>query len=333
MRTLIIPGLLLLQLMGCAQRVTPPNTPKPFSHNVYKAAVPVTVGPPSQIPALVLSGSNALYLYDASGRQMGTIAMSEAQGAVDFDRQGNIYYDSYQQYSYHVLIFAPPYTGKPREVSFKGLGYARGITVDWKTGVFAVATDAYAPYPKYHSAMWFFRHGETKPCAGIKKPSSWAWTSTGSFDAEGTLFAVGSSGPGNVVISVSGQCGAKSAVSYKPNISKLLRFQFNTKDELVIDQSVGYGGPIVTYPHPANGQIGNAISKTIIKDIDGKPANMLTLTSEGGKFGHRLSTALTASMRTRRAGPQQRSLTKCILEAARFTRLSGLSAALRHKVP
>src|SRR5581483_12094613 len=98
----------------------------------------------TQIPAVVLSGGDALYLLDGAGKRFATIHVSGHEGAVAMDKQGDIYYDTYNQYSYQVLVFKPPYTGIPSAISLQGKGYARGVTVDWNTGVIAIATDAYA---------------------------------------------------------------------------------------------------------------------------------------------------------------------------------------------
>lgn len=271
---------LVASLIACSHPATQSAVPVSSTSRVNGTSFSTHAA--THIPALVLSSANDIYLYDSSGRQVGAIPTSEGQGAVAFDKQGDIYYSPYQQYNYHILIFSPPYSGTPKEILFKGLGYAIGVAVDWNTGIFAVMTDAYAPYPHYHSAVWFFRHGDVKPCAGVMEPSSWSWAPTSSFDASGVLFTSKATGPGFTVVSVAGECGAKTLVKYQPFILNIYTLQFNTKNELVVHESTGYkSGPLLTFPHPQNGQLATPVSKTRLDDINGKPAGLMTLTSDG----------------------------------------------------
>ncbi len=270
-------------IYGCSTPVTPssprvlfaPNSGNPMA---LELAAPSTGG----IPSLVLSGKY-VQLYNAADKLIRTIHRHGGwQGTIAFDKQGDIYYDSYQQYSDRVLIYAPPYKATPKIVSFYGMGYSEGIVVDHKTGVFAIMMDAYDPDPSLYSALFFFRHGETQPCAVIKEPSSWYWDNTGSFDSHGTLFVADATNSGDQVVSASGQCKAARLVSYSPTLPQVGLQQFNTKDQMVIDEGSGFNNaPIVTYPHPANGQLGTPVAITVLDEINNKHALMTTLTSDG----------------------------------------------------
>ena len=270
----------VLGLAACAPHAnTPTISPMiriPNAINVERAAAV-----PGTIPALVLTGFKTIYLLNAQDQQIGQITSPGQWGEVAMDRQGDIYYDSGQQYAGDIFIYAPPYTGKPQDISFSGIGYTRGIEVDWKTGVFALTTDSY-PEIDYKGGVFFFRHGQTAKCASLQVPNGFAWDATGTFDKEGTLFVAGGSGSTETIISAAGQCSANALVYYTPNVAYVGRLQFNTKDELVIDENDGFDdAPIVTYPHPSNGELGSPIHTTKLQEIDGRPVSLDSLTSDG----------------------------------------------------
>ncbi len=288
MRVLILRLLIALGIIvavgGCSMPAAPSSPHVPLARNLIPMNQQSTVPSTNGIPALVLSG-NYLRLYDASEKQIGTIDVRGQQGAVAFDKQGDIYYDSYEQYSDRVLIYSPPYTAKPKIVSFYSAGYSEGVAVDWNTGVFAIMMDAPYPDPSLYSAGWFYRHGETKPCAVVKEPPTWIWGPTGSFDAHGTLFTDEVLNSGEAVVSISGECHATSVVQYSPALSNIATIQLNTKDQLVVDETTGFNNaPIVTYPHPANGQLGSPVSITTLDEINGNPTVMISLTSDGNRL-------------------------------------------------
>jgi len=228
-------------------------------------------------PALALSGLK-LYLYDSQLQQIGSIDAPGGVGAVAIDKAGDIYHDCYCDYTQKVYVYNPPYIHKPHIVSLYSEGYARGIAVDWKTGIFAVVTDPLGP--NYNAAVTFFRHGATKPCAVVQAPNGWyVEVTSAAFDAEGNLFTAFLTGSKAFIASVSGECSASSFVTYTPLLNNPYRLQFNSKDQLVI----GFyrSGPIVTYEHPANGKLGKVVSTTAIDKLNGQMTDMMVLSSDG----------------------------------------------------
>ncbi len=237
------------------------------------------------IPSLILApvfGSSIL-LFNGRHRQIGVINVKGGYGlgAVAMDKQGDIYLAHSGRpntVGEDVDVYAPPYTSQPTVIPTH-VGFADGVAIDWKTGVFAVISNCNRPCNKAN--VLFFRHGSTRPCADVQFRNV-VLDIPSTFDAAGTLFLnLISGGTGQQVVSISGECGATTYVSYLPNLPSISDMQFNKSNQLVIDTTFNYNTGIVTYPHPSNGKLGNPISRTILQEIDGAPAVMVTLTSDG----------------------------------------------------
>ncbi|HZT11524.1 MAG TPA: hypothetical protein VFA29_01845 [Candidatus Baltobacteraceae bacterium] len=232
------------------------------------------------IPALVLSEPTTLLLFDSGLNQIGQIHTASVQGgAIALDREGDIYFAGYDEYAERLFIYPPPYTSS-QKITFKG--YVRGVAVDWRNDVFAFATDPLAPND--HGGIYFFRHGDLKPCATVGLPTG-VYTDTVSvnFDGEGTFFtALQNGGSGGIITSVSGECNAKTFVTYSPAVPNVNHLQFNSSDQLVIEESdLSNDAPIVTFPHPSNGRVGKPLFKTNLHFLNKRPPVMLTFNSDG----------------------------------------------------
>ncbi len=226
----------------------------------------------TRIPSLIVEdfGQKRIDLYNENDMKIGDIDTNV--GAVAMDKQGGIYVANFVEYSYKFKIFMPPYTGPPTVIKFyNGLN---GVAVDSTTGVFAV--------PGF-SAVSFFRHGSTTPCAVVKEPDGLGeFGAQDSFDASSTLYLDYLTAGGEGVASIAGECNATTVVQYSKTIRFIGALAFNHLNQLVIQQLVNLaGGTVFTYAHPTNGKFGNLISTTTLANIDGKSPLMSTFTSDG----------------------------------------------------
>lgn len=253
----------------------------PFGPTVPRAASRAhTTSPMTIIPSLVLSAPSALLLFDSSLNQIGQIHTASVQGgAVALDREGDIYFASFDQYADRLFIYPPPYT-QYEKITFNG--YVSGVAVDWRNDIFAVPTDPLAPND--HGGIYFFRHGSLKPCATVGLPTG-VYTDTVSvnFDGEGTFFtALQNGGSGGIITSVSSECNAKTFVTYSPAVPNVNHLQFNSSDQLVIEESdLSNDAPIVTFHHPSNGRVGKPLFKTKLHFLNKRPPVMLTFNGDG----------------------------------------------------
>ncbi len=209
------------------------------------------VGPgASFVPAVVIdSGNNKILLLDSTFKKVQSV--DAPAGFLAMDMAGDIYDASYQ--SDDVLrIYQPPYRSTPTEISFDDVGGISGLAVDIKNGVFAVTTSP--QNPDSTGAILFFRHGRMTPCASVQLPTG-EYISEAAFDALGSLYFFVSLSEGFAVASLAGQCTPKDIITYSPNLSNPGPLQFNSKNELVINEGTIYKASVVTYAHPSSGEL------------------------------------------------------------------------------
>ena len=235
------------------------------------------------IPALVVSDTNAILLFDSTYRQIGSIQDPLGEGgSLAIDGDGDIYFESSDQYSQNLWIYAPPYTGTPKIVALAGV--ARGIAVDWRNEIVGAVADA--PAPNANSYVYFFRHGASRPCATVRLPRGVSIdTFSSAFDAAGKLFTAFDVGGKAIVASISGECAAKTFVEYAPAQSYASFLQFNKENELVIDESIPFTQrPVYTFSGPSKGHLGKVSARTslarigtesVITDVLGGDGNSL----------------------------------------------------------
>jgi hypothetical protein len=218
-------------------------------------------------------------IFDASTLQP-VGAIRNPPGDLATDKAGNIYFADYNEAS-DFKIYSPPYTEAPTVIKFDA--YLYGVGVDQRTGVFVVITIPASPGGG-SSKVFFFRHGELKPCAVVTAPQSMGnLFGHATFDRAGTVFFenLTESGDG-AVVSISGECEPGPIVSYSPGFYSLERLQFNDHNQLVVQSGTPFvGGPIYTFAHPTNGQLGNPLYTTRLNNLDGKPVTMEALSSDG----------------------------------------------------
>jgi hypothetical protein len=232
-------------------------------------------------PALVFMAQDlgGIRIFDASTMQpIGVIRNPPGDVATDSD--GNLYFADYNEAS-DFKIYSPPYTQAPAIIRFDA--YLYGVGVDQRTGVFVVITVPNSPGGG-SSKVFFFRHGELKPCAVVTAPQSMGnLYGHATFDRAGTVFFGNLTESGDeAVVSISGECEPGPIVRYAPTFYSLERLQFNDHNELVVQSGTPFvGGPIYTFAHPENGELGNPLRTTRLNNLDGKPVTMEALSSDG----------------------------------------------------
>jgi len=245
----------------------------------------------AQAIALVLApavGSN-LYLFNRQHVQVATIAVQEngvsGMGAVAVDPRAQIYlaHSGYPSATgVNVLIFRPPYTGRPMVVSAKKFGTVSAVAVDWKHAVFAVTTNGFSVSSPAH--VLFFRIGASEPCASVSLPVGAPVSSSASFDRQGVLFSDQAISNAYQVFSVAGGCAASTFRVYSPQFSSINNIRVNGSNQLVIDTTGNSNTGILTFAHPSGGSLGSPVAKTILDEINGAPAALVTLSADGTKL-------------------------------------------------
>lgn len=220
-----------------------------------------------------------IVILNDSGERIGLI--DNPAGILATDSVGNLYVANYHDQSI-LKIFAPPYNAPPLAISFAKLGYVAGVAVDQRTGVFAVDTISVQPQGG-PSSVSFFEPGTVRPCAVVAGPANMGrFGGAISFDRNGTLFFDYILNPNDdAIASISGECRPGAIQTYSPGIHYIGNLQFNTRNELVVQQAMLAGGPIYTFPHPQNGALGSPRRTTNLAKIQNQIPNMLTLTSDG----------------------------------------------------
>lgn len=277
----LVAQLTIVGCLGACSSTTSATTPLPSIADSGGPPFALIKDPAGTFPSLVLMSSvgPALDLLNAQDNQFAQVK-TPVRGWVAIDKEGAIYLVGSSQNATKLWIYPPPYSAKPTVISFASVGIVRGISVDWKSNAFAVLTDPFDP--QYRSAVSFFRHGATAPCAVVKAPSNWSIGPAAGFDASGTLYMGSSNGSGANVVSVAGECHATGFAQYSPTLPYIEYLQFNAANDLVIDESDGATNPpLYTFAHPTNGQLGKVLSTTTLGEINGNPSIVLTLSSDG----------------------------------------------------
>lgn len=233
----------------------------------------------STVPSVAVSsnGTNpSVQVFNATYKKIADLPAPYI-GALAFDPQGDIYLSVSNQPE--LLVYSPPYMQVPTTITLRGNGGQ--VAVDWRTGVFAVVASPSSPHGS--SKVMFFTHGSTSPCKIVQ----WAagdLATQAAFDADGTFFTTAISGNEmDTVASVTGECSANTIKTYAPAIARGFGvLEFNAKNQLVIQTylQTNYPGPILTYPHPKNGTLGAAISKTSLTQLGGYHPYLTALTND-----------------------------------------------------
>jgi hypothetical protein len=134
------------------------------------------------------------------------------------------------------------------------------VATDPRTNVVAVGfvQQDQGPY-----SVWFFRRGESKPCAIVQTPVG--YNASMAFDGEGTLFIMGEY---PLVGSVAGQCHASTTqfnempenFKFSPNPPLLI----SKNDDLMMQDS--FTDHVFTFAHPKNGAFSLPIATTVFSD-------------------------------------------------------------------
>jgi len=260
----------MVTMMGLAGCVTASISRETPGLSSYDAAIHTTSLEERQIFNASLfvapfSDRRSIYVYNSSYARVGTITLDgdHATNVLATDLSGNLYVA--RQNTRDVLIYnAPTYTSFATiELPAKDL--VGGVAVDEKTGVFAVL-ECQCEGAGQISAIYFFRHGETKPCRVFTDFPGAGVSAV--FDAEGTLFFQ-AFGQNLFVASVTGECssGTYTEYSFKQPINPVERYGISKDDNLIIqangsDDNINSPWVLYTYKHPVNGVFNKPVATT-----------------------------------------------------------------------
>jgi len=213
---------------------------------------------------LPYSDQQSIYVYNSSYVRVGKITLSGngGGGPLATDGSGNLYVA--RQGTTEIRIYdAPSYTTYAT-IELPPKDSVQGVAVDENTGVFAVLECECGTGQK--SAIYFFRHGDTKPCRVFTDFPGAGVSAV--FDKEGTLFfqAIDQD---IVVASLTGECdsGTYREYSFKLPINPVSRYGISKSDDIIIqangsDDDINSPWVLYTYKHPVDGVFGKPIATT-----------------------------------------------------------------------
>jgi hypothetical protein len=243
----------------------PPNVTRISNTPVLSASFidPAALGKSLVFVSDAADGVVDIYTQSAkSQKAVGQITgLTEPQGLTT-DTQGNLYVANTN--SSDVLVFAPPYTGKPTlTITDKG-EFPVGVAVS-STGIVAVTNICDAPKCRLSTGnVALYANGATEKCATVSDPAfNFAQVMFAAFDASGALYIDGlNSGAQTSFGLVTGGCGATS-ITYIDYI-----YTVGFPGGIQIDKAgrIAFADPvrqqIATFDPPVGGAFGNPVTTT-----------------------------------------------------------------------
>jgi hypothetical protein len=209
-----------------------------------------------------------IYLQERKHKMVGQITGLNGPGGLAIDAASNLYVIN--QNNSTVAVYAPPYTGAPKQVLDDSGYFPNGVAVSHE-GVVGVANDCKAPScPVSSATITFYIKNATTSCANVSVPAAFHYLFVDAFDEKGNLYFAGSYSPGtgqNVaqIGEVKGGCHATKAFQLTTGNS------IHVAEGLQVDKAgriafLGQSAPseniIYTYNPPKKRSLGNPFSTT-----------------------------------------------------------------------
>jgi hypothetical protein len=203
--------------------------------------------------------NNVVNIYNTSGKQLAQLTgFSQPQGLAT-DCKGNLYVADTN--NSQILVYAPPYTKKPKALSDPGY-YPAGVSVltQGKNTFVAVSNICSAPSCTQGGFIVFKNgKGQTPIQSSLIYRVYFL-----AFDAKGNIYADGTNSSGSVVVGeiAKATTGGKTftALTTNNSISFPGGVEVTTKGKIAIDDQ--NAASVYTYNPPKNGSLGTPVSTT-----------------------------------------------------------------------
>ena len=199
------------------------------------------------------AANDVVNIYNTKGKQLAQLTgFSEPQGLTT-DAKGNLYVANTGDSN--ILIYAPPYTKKPKTLTDAGQYPVDVAVLD--NGATIAVTNIISTSDGPGSVTFYSKYKQGKTISN----SNWGRVYFEGYDADGNLYFDGESTGGAVLV---GEIAKGKKAITTLTTSNSIEFpggvQVNTKGEIAIDDQEGFA--VYTYNAPKKGSLGKPVKTT-----------------------------------------------------------------------